>query len=212
MSRTQPDLTRETAAALRGLSPVVGIDEVGRGPLCGPVTAAAVVLDPSRIPPGITDSKAMTAAQRDRLFAQLHEVAQVGIGHASVAEIDSLNILNASLLAMERAVAALPVVPGFALVDGNRLPRHLPCPAEAVVKGDALSLSIAAASIVAKVVRDRIMVDLAQQYPGYGWEQNAGYPTKQHLAALQNLGVTPEHRRSFRPVHKILYQAVSVSD
>lgn len=211
MTRIPPDLTRETAAALRGLAPVAGIDEVGRGPLCGPVTAAAVVLNPDHLPPGMTDSKALGAAQRDRIFAQLQDVALIGVGHASVAEIDALNILNASHLAMARAVAALPCVPGFALVDGNRLPPGLPCPAQSVVKGDALCLSIAAASIVAKVVRDRIMVDLAQQYPGYGWERNAGYPTKDHLAALQNLGVTPEHRRSFRPVHKILYQEVSVS-
>jgi len=211
MTRTLPDLSRETAAALRGLSPVAGIDEVGRGPLCGPVTAAAVVLDPGRLPAGIGDSKALKSAQRERIFLQLQDVALIGVGHASVEEIDRLNILNASHLAMERAVAALPVVPGFALVDGNRLPKGLPCPAEAVVKGDALCLSIAAASIVAKVLRDRLMVDLAQQYPGYGWERNAGYPTKDHLAALQNLGVTPHHRRSFRPVHKILYQEVSVS-
>ena len=127
-------------------------------------------------------------------------------------EIDALNILRASHLAMERAVAGLVIRPDFVLVDGNRLPKGLPCGAEAVVKGDAKSLSIAAASIAAKVVRDRIMVDLAQQHPGYGWERNAGYPTKDHLAALLNLGVTPQHRRSFKPVHNILYQAPLVSD
>ena len=191
--------------------PVAGVDEVGRGPLCGPVTAAAVILDPAHIPVGIGDSKALSSAKRERLFDAIMASAVVSIAHASVDEIDRLNILQASHLAMERAVAGLAVVPGFVLVDGNRLPKALPCPARAVVKGDAKSLSIAAASIVAKVTRDRIMVDLAQQHPGYGWDRNAGYPTKDHLAALLNLGVTPHHRRSFRPVHNILYQDIYVS-
>ena len=137
--------------------------------------------------------------------------AQVSVAHASVEEIDALNILQARFLAMRRAVAGLSLAPDHLLVDGNRLPRDLTCRAEGVVKGDARSLSIAAASIVAKVTRDRIMVDLAQQHPGYGWEANAGYPTKLHLEASQTLGVTPWHRRSFRPVHNILYQDNSVS-
>jgi ribonuclease HII len=137
--------------------------------------------------------------------------AQVSVAHATVEEIDALNILRASQLAMERAVAGLVISPAHVLVDGNLIPAGLKGRAEAIVKGDAKSLSIAAASIIAKVTRDRIMVDLAQQHPGYGWEINAGYPTKQHLEALLNLGVTPWHRRSFRPVHNILYQEVSVS-
>lgn len=206
--KTAADLSFELAAQARGARVIAGVDEVGRGPLCGPVTAAAVVLDPHRIPAGIADSKTLKFAQRERIYQELLEVAQVSVAHASVEEIDALNILNASHLAMERAVAGLAVVPDHLLIDGNRLPKRLPCAAEALVKGDARSLSIAAASIAAKVVRDRIMVDLAQQHPGYGWDRNAGYPTKDHLAALLDLGVTPHHRRSFRPVHNILYQGI----
>lgn len=191
---------------------IAGVDEVGRGPLCGPVTAAAVRLFAGRIPAGLNDSKKLSLAMRERLFDDLAKMAQVSVAHATVAEIDEINILRASHLAMMRAVAGLPQVPDYLLIDGNQLPRGLTLPARAVVKGDAKSLSIAAASIVAKVTRDRIMVDLAQQYPGYGWEKNAGYPTKAHLAALLNLGVTPVHRRSFKPVHNILYQEFSVSD
>lgn len=204
MKRPAPDFNHELAALSQGAAFVVGVDEVGRGPLCGPVTAAAVRLDPARIPMGLGDSKTLTAARRESLFAELCVVAQVAVAHASVEEIDTLNILRASHLAMERAVTALGA--DFALIDGNMVPRDLPCRGLAIVKGDAKSLSIAAASICAKVTRDRLMVDLAQQYPGYGWEMNAGYPTKAHLSALLNLGVTPVHRRSFRPVHNILYQ------
>lgn len=210
--KTVPDFSFETAAIARGLACVVGVDEVGRGPLCGPVVAAAVRLDPARIPPGLNDSKALTAARRESLFAELGDRAVVAVGMASVEEIDSINILRASHLAMCRAIAALALPPDHLLIDGNLLPRGLTISAEAVVKGDARSLSIAAASIVAKVTRDRIMVDLAQQHPGYGWERNAGYPTKDHLEALRNLGVTPHHRRSFKPVHNILCQEKSVSD
>lgn len=212
VSRPVADFSLETEARLAGLWPVAGVDEVGRGPLCGPVTAAAVVLDPDHIPPGIGDSKTLSAAKREALAGAIMATARSwSVAHATVAEIDTLNILHASHLAMERAVAGLGIAPGFVLVDGNRLPKSLPCPARAVVKGDAKSLSIAAASILAKVVRDHLMVDLAQQHPGYGWERNAGYPTKDHLAALLNLGVTPQHRRSFRPVHNILYQEHSIS-
>lgn len=202
-----PDFTREAAAIARGLGPVAGVDEVGRGPLAGPVMAAAVVLDPARIPAGLGDSKALTAARRAALYPLiLDQAIAVGTGLADRTEIDTLNILRASHLAMVRAVAALGIMPGLVLIDGNLIPRDLAHPAEAVVRGDAHCLSIAAASIVAKVLRDRIMVDLAQQHPGYGWERNAGYPTRDHLAALKTLGVTPHHRRSFRPVHNILYQ------
>ncbi len=209
MARTPPDFTYETAALAAGATCVVGVDEVGRGPLAGPVTACAVWLDPARIPPGLRDSKLLTAPRREALCAQILAMAQVSIAHASVEEIDTLNILRASHLAMERAVAGLAA--DHALIDGNLIPRGLACGATAIVKGDAKCLSIAAASIVAKVTRDRIMVDLAQQHPGYGWEANAGYPTKAHLAALQNLGVTAWHRRSFKPVHNILYQENSIT-
>lgn len=206
-----PDFSHETAARVRGFWPVAGVDEAGRGPLCGPVVAAAVILDPDRIPPGLNDSKKLTAARREALFAQILAQAECAVGQASPAEIDELNILRASHLAMERAIAALPRPPAHVLIDGNLIPRGLATPAEAVVKGDALCLTVAAASVVAKVTRDRIMVDLAQQHPGYGWAKNAGYPTRDHLAALQILGVTPHHRRSFKPVHNILYQAKSIS-
>ncbi|WP_127901511.1 ribonuclease HII [Solirhodobacter olei] len=199
-----PDYAFEAAAQARGAARVAGVDEVGRGPLAGPVTAAAVVLDPARIPEGLRDSKALSAARRAALAEEIAAVAEVSIAHASVAEIDALNILRASHLAMERAVAGLAGPPDHVLIDGNLIPRGLTLPAEAVVKGDARVLSIAAASIVAKVARDAIMVDLAQQHPGYGWERNAGYPSKQHREALQDLGVTPHHRRSFAPVHKML--------
>lgn len=209
MIRIIPDFSHEAQVLAQGALRVVGVDEVGRGPLAGPVTACAVVLDPGRIPAGLRDSKMLTAARREALFDEIVAVAEVSVAHASVEEIDSLNILRASHLAMERAVAGLQA--DHALIDGNLIPRDLACPATAIVKGDAKCLSIAAASIVAKVTRDRIMVDLAQQHPGYGWEANAGYPTKAHLEALQILGVTPWHRRSFKPVHNILYQGNSVS-
>lgn len=201
-----PDYSLETDALASGVNLVAGVDEVGRGPLAGPVTAAAVILDPARIPEGLNDSKRLSAKRRLELSAQLREVAEVSIAHASVAEIDELNILRASHLAMERAVAGLRQPPSLALIDGNMIPRNLPVPGQAVIKGDTISVSIAAASIVAKICRDQIMWDLAQQYPGYGWETNAGYPSKSHREALRNLGVTPHHRRSFKPVHNILYQ------
>ncbi|EEW26807.1 ribonuclease HII [Rhodobacter ferrooxidans] len=206
-----PDFSFETAALARGARVVAGVDEVGRGPLAGPVTAAAVRLFPGSIPLGLNDSKKLSAARREALFHALMEQAQVSIAHATVAEIDELNILRASHLAMQRALAGLPEPCDHALIDGNLLPRGLSCAAQAIVKGDGRSLSIAAASIIAKVTRDAIMVDLAQQHPGYGWEANAGYPTKAHLAALLNLGVTPWHRRSFKPVHNILYQDKSLT-
>ncbi|MES2539781.1 MAG: ribonuclease HII [Pseudomonadota bacterium] len=204
-----PDFTHETLAFGRGALRVAGVDEVGRGPLAGPVTACAVRLDPDRIPQGLRDSKVLTRERREVLFVEIIAVAEISVAHASVEEIDELNILRASHLAMERAVAGLGA--DHALIDGNMLPRGLGCGATAIIGGDAICLSIAAASIIAKVTRDRIMVDLAQQHPGYGWEANAGYPTKAHLDALQNLGVTPWHRRSFKPVHNILYQGNSVT-
>lgn len=195
----------------QGARLVAGVDEVGRGPLAGPVTAAAVILDPQAIPEGLNDSKALTAKRREVLYEDILAVADVSIAHASVEEIDALNILRASHLAMERAVAGLKHRPDWALIDGNMIPKGLDVPAQSIVKGDARSQSISAASIVAKICRDRIMWDLAQHYPGYGWETNAGYPSKSHKAALQNLGVTPHHRRSFKPVHNILYQGKNVT-
>ena len=199
-----PDFFEEDLCVQRGARVIAGVDEVGRGPLAGPVTAAAVVLDRASVPEGLNDSKKLTAKARDRLYDQILATALVSVAHATVDEIDELNILYASHLAMERAVAGLGQMPCHALIDGNMIPKALPCPATALVKGDGRSLSIAAASIIAKVTRDRIMVDLAQQHPGYGWEKNAGYPTKTHRAALTELGVTPHHRRSFKTVHNML--------
>ncbi|UXX85149.1 ribonuclease HII [Roseovarius pelagicus] len=201
-----PDFSFEQAGFADGYHVIAGVDEVGRGPLAGPVTAAAVILDPARIPDGMHDSKKLTAKRREALYEQIAAVAEVSIAHASVEEIDSLNILRASHLAMERAVDGLPRVPDLALIDGNMIPAGLTMAAQAIVKGDARSLSISAASIMAKICRDYVMWDLAQQWPGYGWETNAGYPSKSHKLALRNLGVTPHHRRSFKPVHNILYQ------
>ncbi|WP_439124900.1 ribonuclease HII [Marivita sp.] len=183
---------------------IAGVDEAGRGPLAGPVVAAAVVLSPGQVPSGLNDSKALTARKRDALLKVIMEQAEVGIGEATVQEIDEINILRASHLAMCRAIAALPHPPDHVLIDGNLIPRGLTFSATPIVKGDSLSLSISAASIVAKTRRDAIMWDLAQQCPGYGWETNQGYPTKCHKEALRNLGVTPHHRRSFKPVHNML--------
>jgi ribonuclease HII len=178
---------------------VAGVDEAGRGPLAGPVVAAAVVLDPKCIPEGIDDSKVLTAAKRADLCARLLECAKVGVGVASVEEIDTLNIFWATMLAMTRAVDALGFVPAFVLVDGNRCPDwgHQ---SHAVVGGDALCLSIAAASIVAKHRRDCMMTELDMAFPGYGWASNKGYAAKVHQEALRRLGPTPHHRRSFAPV------------
>jgi ribonuclease HII len=185
-------------------APVAGVDEAGRGPWAGPVVAAAVILEPADLPDGLDDSKKLSARRRDALFDQIVGHALVGTGIATVEEIDRLNIARANDLAMTRALAALPVRPAFVLIDGKWLPPDLTVAATAVIGGDALSLSIAAASIVAKVTRDRIMADLATENPGYGWERNAGYGTAEHRRALQTLGVTPHHRRSFRPIHNML--------
>ncbi|MFD1341982.1 ribonuclease HII [Litorisediminicola beolgyonensis] len=204
-----PDSSLEEALLAQGAGAIAGVDEVGRGPLAGPVVAAAVIFDPATLPEGLNDSKKLSERKREALTALLMERCLVGIGSASVAEIDEINILRASHLAMLRAVEALPVRPDHLLIDGNMIPRDCPCPASAVIKGDARSVSIAAASIVAKSWRDKGMRDLAQQYPGYGWETNMGYPSKSHISALRDLGVTPHHRRSFKPVHNILFQEIS---
>jgi ribonuclease HII len=186
---------------------VCGIDEVGRGPLAGAVVAAAVILDPARPIAGLADSKKLSERQRERLFDLICDQALAwSLGRAEVEEIDRLNILQASLLAMQRAAEALPVAPEHALVDGNRLPR-LPCSAEAIVGGDGSEACIAAASIIAKVTRDREMVELDALYPGYGLARHKGYPTKVHLEALRIHGVSPVHRRSFGPVRRLLEQA-----
>ena len=185
---------------------MAGVDEAGRGPLAGPVVAAAVILpDPQKfaLPEGINDSKALTPARRDEIFAGLRGTTTIGVGVASVDEIDTLNILQATMLAMTRAVRAMDQIPGLALVDGNHLP-DLPCPGDAIIGGDGLCLSIAAASIVAKVIRDRIMEGLARANPSYGWERNRGYGTSEHLGAIKSVGVTCHHRRSFAPVREAI--------
>jgi ribonuclease HII len=192
-----PDYHLEELALLRGASVVAGVDEVGRGPLAGPVMAAAVILNPDCIPEGLNDSKKLTAKRREALYEQILDVADVGVGEASVQEIDEINILRASHVAMVRAVQNLSGRPDYVLVDGKMIPQGLNIRAEGVVKGDTKSVSISAASIVAKIRRDRLMESLAQQFPGYGWERNMGYPTKEHKSALSSLGITPHHRRSF---------------
>lgn len=183
--------------------PIAGVDEAGRGPLAGPVVAAAVILDRKRIPRGLNDSKQMTAEARTAALDRLLRCALVGVGQASVDEIDLINIRQATHLAMARAVRALPVAAQFALVDGNDAPA-LPCRCDTLVDGDAKSVSIAAASIVAKVTRDRIMQSLHAEYPNYGWLTNKGYGTEEHLAALNRFGPCLHHRRSFAPVYQIL--------
>ncbi|MEL6423786.1 MAG: ribonuclease HII [Pseudomonadota bacterium] len=193
----------EEAALHRYGGPVAGVDEAGRGPLAGPVVAAAVVLDVARLPDGLADSKKLAPDVRAKLYEEITRSHATSVGIVGPADIDQLNILRASLHAMTMAVSQLDVPPGVCLVDGNRLP-ELPCPGEAIVKGDAQSLSIAAASIVAKVTRDRIMVALDADYPGYGWAENMGYPTPAHRRALEQLGATAEHRRSFAPVRAVL--------
>jgi ribonuclease HII len=199
-----PDLSLEKT--LSGI--VCGIDEAGRGPWSGPVMAAAVILG-EQIPAGINDSKKLTEAKREALFGHIMEFAQVGIGMASVEEIDNFNIGRATKLAMERAFLALPTPPNYALVDGNQLP-NLPCKMQFVIKGDSISLSIAAASIIAKVTRDRIMAGLAAEFPQYNWQKNKGYGTADHIKALELYGVSPHHRRSYAPIRNLLQKAAQM--
>jgi ribonuclease HII len=191
---------------LRCSGPIAGIDEAGRGPWAGPVVAAAVILDPRRIPLGLDDSKRLKPEIRERLHGEIMAMAAVGIGIAEVDRIDRDNILAATLWAMRQALEALPLSPALALVDGNRAPA-LPCPVRTIVRGDAISLSIAAASIIAKVTRDRIMAMLDRAHPGYGFTRHKGYGTAQHAEALARLGPCPIHRRSFAPVRAALPQA-----
>ena len=202
-----PDFSFEHAAMARGLAPACGIDEAGCGPWAGPVVAAAVILDRASIPQGINDSKLLSAQARDRLFDEIHEHAVIGIGIADVERIDRDNILAARLWAMVQAVRRLAVLPHVALVDGNRAPA-LACEVKTIVGGDGRSLSIAAASIIAKVTRDRIMVALGEQYPDYGFARHKGYGTATHREALARFGPLPHHRKSFAPIRAILARAV----
>lgn len=205
------DRVLEQAWRARVGGPVAGVDEVGRGPLAGPVVAAAVILPDDRIIGGLADSKALSARRRQEIAAVLHQDALVSIAEATVAEIDQLNILHAAMLAMSRAIAALATPAAAVLVDGNRLPPDLAMPGEAVVKGDAKVAAIAAASIVAKVHRDALMSELAETHPGYGFERHAGYPTRQHRQALAALGPCPVHRRSFQPVRDLIIQEDTIN-
>ena len=197
---TKPDFRVERNLLKRGIWPVAGIDEAGRGPLAGPVAAAAVILDPRKLPSGLNDSKRLTPNERERLYDEivLHAIA-VAAAFASAAEIDRINIRQATFSAMRRALFALSVAPRHVLIDGNDLPPNLPCPAGAIVKGDAAISSIAAASIVAKVTRDRLMRCLCGVYPAYRFSEHFGYATKAHLAAIAVHGPCPIHRLSFKP-------------
>ena len=183
---------------------ICGVDEAGRGPLFGDVVAAAVILDPDNPIAGLGDSKKLSEKVRERLYEQIYKHAiSVGVGRASVEEIDQLNILQASMLAMQRAVEGLSLVPDLALIDGNRCP-SLNCESEAIIKGDAKEITIGAASIVAKVTRDREMLEWHKQYPCYGLDRHKGYPTQAHIKALEEYGVSPQHRRSFAPVRRLI--------
>lgn len=195
------DLSQEEAC---GCTPVCGVDEVGRGPWAGPMVAGAAILGAGHGIEGIADSKAISRNERERIAALLQERAMIGIGIVEVPELDRIGLTAANDLAMARAVKNLRQRPAYALIDGRRAPKGLSCPCRAIIKGDASSLSIAAASIAAKVMRDRLMARLAQVFPFYGWETNAGYGTAAHRAGLERHGVTPHHRRSFKPIADIL--------
>jgi ribonuclease HII len=202
-SQLRPTFELEAAELQLQRGPVAGVDEAGRGPLAGPVVAAAVILDPDRIPDGINDSKVLDEETREVLYTRIRATSIVGVGIADVKRIDRDNILGATLWAMAEAVAHLPVTPKLAVIDGNRAPK-LRCHARTLVKGDARCLSVAAASIIAKVTRDRLMVALSAKCPGYGFERHKGYGTAEHHQAIKRLGVTEHHRRSFRAVQLAL--------
>ena len=183
---------------------ICGVDEAGRGPLFGDVVAAAVILDPAKPIAGLGDSKKLSKRVREKLYQQIYKHAiSVGVGRASVAEIDQINILQATMLAMKRAVESLSLVPDLALIDGNRCP-SLICVSEAIIKGDAKEITIGAASIIAKVTRDREMLEWHKQYPWYGLDRHKGYPTQAHIKALEEHGISPQHRRSFAPVRRLI--------
>lgn len=192
-----PDFSFETQAGASRGRIICGVDEAGRGPLAGPVVAAAVIINPENIPAGLNDSKALSHSARERLLNILTESAEIGIGVSEPGEIDRINILWATMAAMRRAIENLNISIDCALIDGNRTPTDLACDAHAIVKGDAKSLSVAAASIVAKVTRDRIMAEADSRFPGYGWAGHKGYPTKAHREAVEQLGRSPAHRWSF---------------
>jgi ribonuclease HII len=202
-SRIKPTFELEAAEHQLGSRPIAGVDEAGRGPWAGPVVAAAVILNPEKIPANIDDSKALDEDSRAYLYKRIMKVAIVAVGIAEVDRIDRENILSATLWAMAQAVSQLAEEPKLVLIDGDKTPR-IPMPARAIIKGDAKCLSIAAASIIAKVTRDRMMRDLARDYPGYGFERHKGYGTPEHQAAIDKLGVTVLHRRSFKPVQLAL--------
>ncbi len=204
-SQARPSLAHEQNLIRQHGGPVAGIDEAGRGPWAGPVVAAAVILDVTQVPEGLNDSKKLSERVRETLFALIMAQAHVGVGIADVARIDRDNILQATLWAMGQACKALPETPAAALIDGNRCPA-LDCLAHPLIGGDALSLSVAAASIIAKVTRDRMMAKLARAHPGYAWERNKGYGTRAHSEGLKQLGVTIHHRRSFKPIQAVLLQ------
>jgi ribonuclease HII len=207
----RPTFQRERRALNKGIFPVAGCDEAGRGPLAGPVVAAAVILDPKRIPRGLNDSKKLDAAAREKLYEKICATAQVAVAFGTVERIDRDNILRASLWALARAVRALPVAPKLVFVDGNQR-IDVACDCQTLVSGDALVASVAAASIVAKVTRDRLMVQLGLEHPGYGFERHMGYCVPEHFAALARLGPTVHHRRSFAPVAAKLVALGAVSD
>jgi ribonuclease HII len=202
-SRIKPTFELETAELQLAGGPICGVDEAGRGPWAGPVVAAAVVLDPARIPANIDDSKVLDEEARAFLFNRIMKVADVGVAIADVERIDRDNILQATMWAMASAVAALGTAPRLALIDGNRAPK-MPVASRTIVKGDSKCLSIAAASIIAKVTRDRLMIAAAREFPGYGFDRHKGYGTPEHQAAITKLGVCPIHRRSFKPVQLAL--------
>ncbi len=198
-----PDFSFETVHLNAGYQVVAGVDEAGRGPWAGPVVAAAVILDVENIPDGLNDSKKLNETRREQLFAQIQSTAQMGVGIVSSVQIDKINILQATMQAMCKALANLPVTPEVALIDGNKAPPvQIPC--ETIKKGDARSLSIAAASIIAKVTRDRIMKEMDNEYPGYSFARHKGYGTAIHASALEKLGPCPEHRTSFAPIRALL--------
>ena len=198
-----PDFSFEKKARADGACRIAGIDEAGRGPWAGPVVAAAVILDPLAIPPGLNDSKKLSQERREILFDEIESHAEVEVGIIDVQQIDRHNILQATLMAMKKAVEALPQTPDYAFVDGNKTP-DFSFPHQALVKGDRRSLTVAAASIVAKVTRDRIMIAMADDFPGYGFERHKGYGTAQHSAALKQLGPCAQHRASFAPIRALL--------
>jgi len=202
-SKSTPDFSLEEKWRDITGGMVAGIDEAGRGPWAGPVAAAAVILDPDNIPDGLNDSKKLSENKREDLFEKIIETSMVGVALAQPCQIDSLNILGATLWSMQMAVSHLAQVPDAALIDGNQRP-DLTCPMETIIKGDAKCLSIAAASIIAKVTRDRIMRDLDTNFPEYGWARNKGYGTHEHAHALAKFGVTPHHRKSFAPIRRAI--------